>query len=645
MRTTFFGLEIARSALQTQQRALDVTGHNIANANTDGYTRQEAVIGAKNPYTVPGMNRPASPGQVGTGVQVEEIRRLRDGFIDIQVRTENKSLGYWEAKRDALQKVEVILSEPSDSGLRTVLDQFWEGWQELSKNPESLAVRSVVRQRGIAVAETFNHLDQLYRELQRDLNDNIKVKVQDINSIVKQIADINMQILPVEALGDKANDLRDKRDLLLDKLSKIVDIGVSENSLGQVNVTIGGRALVSGKTASSLLARPNAANNGYVDVVWANDKQAASITAGEIRGLLEARGYTDPDGVFTGIIPDLRNDLDIMAKTIVDETNKLHRGGYDLNGNQNNNFFKPFESGVYPPAGTSFAQALQVDEVIVGSLNTIAAGNTPPDPGPPPKPIPGDGANALKLAQLKHLQLVDLTKGQSTLLSTWKTKQYYATQSDGLTTVPYTGATNILGGGGLFNLTDFNPNAALLLKQGDKTITINITNGSGADVLTGAGVLTVNDLVAKINGEASIQNMPLTASLVEDPPASGKFYLQVKATETGTSNVITVEEKNFKGAATFGWVNANVTGTADDFYRSQLGKLGVDSQEATRMADNQKLLVEQLEGRRAALSGVSLDEEMTNMIRFQQGYNAAARVVTVMDEMLDKIINGMGVTR
>lgn len=633
MGTTFFGLEIARSALQSQQRALDVTGHNIANANTKGYTRQEALLSASNPFSVPALNRPTTPGQVGTGVQVDQIRRLRDQFIDTQVRTENKSLGYWEARRDALQKVEVILTEPSDSSLRSVMDQFWESWQELSKNPESLAARSVVQQRGIAVAETFNHIDRSYRQLQSDLNDNIKVKVQNINSIAKQIADINLQILPIEAQGDNANDLRDKRDNLLDELSKIVDIRTYENSMGQVNVTIGGRDIVTGKAVSPLLAVQNSANNGYVDIVWSDDRSSAKFTSGELQGLLESRGYTDPNtGEFVGVIPELRKDLDLMAKTLVDEINKIHKGGYDLNGNQGNNFFRPFEEGVYPNSGISFAEAMQVDAGVLNSLNVIAAGDTA---------TKGDGANALEMAQVKHKSFMDLTKGQSNLLSKWQTRQSYATQADGKTKVDYNLATNIFGAGGLFKTSDLGPNAYFEIKQGAQTLKIDLTDAGGLANLP-AGVSTVNELLDYINTEAAAAGMNLTATL---ETVSGKNYLQIKANDTGEDQSIIVSEFNFVGAATFGWGNANTTGTIDDFYRSQLGKLGVDSQEASRMVDNQELLVDQLDNKRLSLSGVSLDEEMTNMVRFQHAYNAAARVVTVMDEMLDKIINGMGASR
>jgi flagellar hook-associated protein 1 len=641
MRSTFFGLEMGRRALQAQQRALDVTGHNISNANTQGYSRQEAVLKATNPYTVPGFNKPSGPGQIGSGVDVKEIRRIRDQFIDTQVRTENKSLGYWDVKKDALQKIEVIVNEPSDSGLRSVTDKFWESWQELSKNPESVAVRSVVRQRGIAVAETFNHLDRLYRDLQYDLNETIKVKVNDVNSIARQIADINTQVLSIEGTGDKANDLRDKRDLLIDQLSKIADTTTYENNLGVVNVKIGGTDLVVNARVSELTVAQGA-GTGFNNVIWADTLIPTSLNSGELKGLLESRGYTDPaTGKFGGIIPDLRNDLDIMAKTMVEQINKIHRGGYDLNGNQDNNFFKPYVDGVYPPNGVSYASTMTLDNGIVASLNAIAAGNEPPVAG---VAVIGNGENALDIAQIKQSILMDLTKGQNNLFSIAKSSNNYATRADGITNSPYlaplSGQT-FIGVGGVFNLTDFSPNASLDIKQGANSFTINITDGAG--LLVAGLPADMDALVTRINTDALANGMNLTASIVADP--SGGFKLQILSTQSGPGNEITVQENNFKGAATLGLVNPNVTGTIDDFYRSQIGKLGVASQEADRMVDNQSLLVEQLDQRRQAMSGVSLDEEMTNMLKFQHAYNAAAKVLNAFDEMLETIINRLGAGR
>lgn len=464
MRSTFFGLEIGRKALQAQQRALDVTGHNIANANTPGFTRQQAVMATTSPFAMPAFNRPIGAGQVGTGVMVQEIRRLRDDFIDLQVRQEVNRTGEWEAKQNALQKLEVIFNEPSDSGLRTVLDQFWESWQELSKKPELEAVRSLVRERGIAVAETFNHIDRQLTDLAVDLDASIKIKVDEINNIAGQIAALNDQIVRIEVQGDRANDLRDKRDLLIDELSKIIQVTVSENQYGAVTVTIGGRALVAESTVAQIAAVPGGAF-GYVDLQWLSDGTAVSVRSGIIRGMLDVRD---------SVVPGYRTQLDAMANALVTAANAEHSAGFGLNNATGINFFDA--------AGTT-AGTIAVDANILADLDNIAAASV--------INAPGDGSNALDIARLKHQNLIG-------------------------------------------------------------------------------------------------------------------------------------------------------TATIDDYYRGMVAQLGVQSQEATRMVDNQNLLVAQLENRRQEVSGVSLDEEMTNMIKFQHAYNAAARVVTAMDEMLETIVNRLG---
>ncbi|MHB1167158.1 MAG: flagellar hook-associated protein FlgK [Carboxydocellales bacterium] len=467
MRSTFFGLEIGRTALQAQQRALDVTGHNIANANTPGYTRQDAVTSATTPYAMPGLNKPNTPGQVGTGVQVDEIRRLRDSFIDTQIRTEAKTTGFWASNQDALKKLEVIFNEPSDAGLRTVMDQFWSGLQELSKNPESKSVRAVVSQRGIALADTFNHIDRQLTELQVDTDSNIRIKISEINNSANQVAQLNNQIILIESTGDKANDLRDKRDLLVDQLSKIVNLSTTEEKNGSLTLAISGRVLVSGKNNYAIQA-VNTPPNGYAAIQWAADNTNVLIQSGTLKGLLDVRDIT---------VNNYIGYINTLAGTLATQTNAIHRNGRTLNGvgTSNIDFFEP------EPGAT--AKNISVSAAVLTSENNIAAAIQ--------DGAPGDGSNALAMAQLKH--------------------------------------SNILAGGSL-----------------------------------------------------------------------------------------------------------------DDYFRGIIGKLGVDSQEATRMVDNQGILEAELQNRRQTLSGVNLDEEMTNMIRFQHGYNAAARVVTVMDEMLDVIVNRLG---
>lgn len=535
MRTTFFGLEIVRKGLMTQQRALDVTGHNIANANTPGFSRQTAIIGTTTPYTLPGMNKPYQAGQVGTGSKVEEIRRIRDAFIDMQVRNETKELGYWQAQADVLQKLEVVINEPSDAGIRTVLDQFWESLQELSKNPESEAVRATVRQRGIAVADTFNHVNRQLRELQQDLNATVQVKVDQINSIAGQIRDLNAQIVKIEVNKlENANDLRDRRDNLLDELSKLVDINYNEDQYGAVRVSVGGKGLVMGNNVALLEAVNKGDMEGVVTVQW-KDGTPLHMNSGELLGYIKAMGYTDASGEVKGLIPDMLREIDHLANSIVTATNWVHLQGYPKEGDSGILFFhqERDENGNLLPVG---AQGMRVSDAIMTDTANIAASGE--------RNMQGDGENALALAQLKHM-------------------------------------------------------------------------------------------LAVVTDASYIKNPPAIPTVMYDPP--------------GDPDGVVLEFANFHDFYRYFLTNENEynsslipTATFDDYFRGIVGQLGINTQEAERMAMNQEMLVGQQLNRREMTSGVSLDEEMTNMIMFQHAYNAAARAISVMDEMLDVLVNRVG---
>jgi flagellar hook-associated protein 1 FlgK len=469
MISTFLGIETALRALMAQRKAMETAGHNIANANTPGFTRQRVELAAsQDPYTVPSLLRPELPGQLGTGVDILGIERVRDQFLDLQVRNNSSKLGYWEVRRDSLQKVEVIFNEPGDTGLSNVLTAFWNAWQELSKTPESLAVRSEVRQRGITLAETIQHLYGQLQQLQKDLNFNVEVTVEQINTIAQQLADLNQQIIHSVAVGDNPNDLYDRRDLLLDRLAKMVDITVSEQADGTVTVAVGGRNLVQGITVERFQAVPDPLNNDFYTVQWESDGTPVAFTSGSLAGMVWARD----EGV-AGVL----SQVDELAATLISQVNAVHQSGYGLDGSTGNDFF----------SGTGAAD-MAVAAGILNDLNTIAAADDAAK-------LPGDGANALELAQLK-------------------------------------------------------------------------------DALT-------------------------------MPPAAP-------------------------------------SGTFGDYYRSMVATTGINAEQAVRLSENVNLLVNQLENRRQAVMGVSLDEEMANIVKFTHAYQAAARALTVLDAQLDIIINRMG---
>ncbi|SJZ44278.1 flagellar hook-associated protein FlgK [Selenihalanaerobacter shriftii] len=461
MGSTFGGIELGKRALQVQKKSLDVTGHNISNANTEGYSRQEAIHSTNRPHTI---YNGTGAGQVGTGVKIDQIRRIRNKFIDGQIREESSAQGRWEMREDALEQIELVFNEPSENSLRNVMDEFWGSLQELNNNPESEAVRATVRQRALSLTDTFNHLDDQLSDYRLSVNDRIGTKVEDINSYAQRIADLNGQISRIESMNQNPNDLKDKRDLLIEKLSKITSVQTQEASNGSISVSIEGQALVWQEKSNKLNLEKDPSNNNLMQIKWSNNDSKAEFSDGEIKGLLETRDEE---------IPKYIEQLDKMAGKMVNEFNKIHENGYGLDNSTGIKFLEG-----------STAKGIDVTDAIKNDLNKIATAENPDSPG--------DGSVALKLAQL-----------------------------------------------------------------GD--------------------------------------------------------------------------EKVF----------SSKTATFANYYGSNIAKLGVDSQRAKRMVDNQEVLTRQLNKQRDSVSGVSLDEEMAKMIQYQHSYTAAAKFVSTMDEMLGVLVNGI----
>ncbi|TQR17653.1 flagellar hook-associated protein FlgK [Psychrobacillus soli] len=527
MGSTFMGLEASKRGLTTQQSALYTTGHNISNANTLGYSRQRVNMEATLGYPGTGLNAPKIPGHLGTGVQAQSVQRIRDSFVDNQYRQESNKLGYWEARSQAITQLEDVLNEPSEYGLAKSMDEFWKSLQDLSVNPENGGARSVVVQRGIAVADSFNYLSKSIAQVQANAGNEIGISLRDANSVLEQIASINEQIQAIEPNGYMPNDLYDARDILIDELSAYFPIEVKyEKSGGNALAIAEGSATVSlklkdgtsieiinGKDFKQFRSTSSAVTDGVtptgpvngISIVKVNatgaDSDPINISlsnlndSGKIKSLINSYGYEtgDTTNPVKGLYADMIAKLDKMAAAFAKEFNKIHMGdatdpnypqGSDMYGNAGAAFF------VSNNGNPISASNIYVSSDIIGDPGKLVASDSTPDPT---NPEPGNGKFALKLANMKFANLSDL-------------------------------------------------------------------------------------------GNVSAQT----------------------------------------------------------YFQGLIGQLGVDGQQATRLAFNSATLQQAVTERRASVSSVSLDEEMTNMITFQQAYNANARMITVIDETLDKIINGMG---
>lgn len=391
---------------------------------------------------------PAATGTLspGAGVRIATIERMRDAFVDTQIRRTLADLGRWEARGQVLEEVQEIFKEPSDIGLSAMMDHFWISWHELSASATDPGRRNGVQQEGVSLAAAFNLASSQLNDMKAEVDSNIISILDRVKVTAQNIAAINTEIVRGNVAGENVSDLQDHRDLLIDQLAADIDIAVVEVDDGTVNISVGGRMLVS-------------AGVGFeVDV-------NSPFTGGRIKGLLEASGE---------LIPEYMRQLDELAVSVMNEVNHIHENGRDLHGNLGGKYFEG-----------SGALDMRVADGIMADPSRIAASDA--------VNAPGNGKNALAIAQLK-------------------------------------------------------------------------------DALTMTG-----------------------------------------------------------GSATF-----------RDFYGGVATGLGLRTQEAMRSQDVYEGVLEQQEARRDSISGVSIDEEIMQLIKYQAAYSAAARLVNVIDEMLDRLINQTG---
>ena len=369
-------LDIAGQALITQQQAISVTSHNIANVNTPGYSRQQLVMSTNVPSD-------SEIGPMGNGVSADSIRRIYDRFLNSQINNECQELGRWDAQKKAVETLEMIFNETYGSGLNEAMSEFWNAWQALTNNPAGTTERQVLVTRGQFLATTFNKVDSDLTRSQQDLDRTIQGTIAEINRLAQQLADLNDKIVASETGTRTANDYRDKRDLALKELSELIDIEAFEDANGAVTVLVGnGQPLVSGTATWQLSTETNA--SGLQEVVWVDDAGGTMNINGDIFGG-KIKGWLDTRDV---VVADYMNRLDTLAQTLMTEVNNLHQSGFALDQSAGEVFFD----------GTGTAGDIEVNANIVGNIGLIAAATDP-------LTVPGDNRNAIAIANLQH-QLV-----------------------------------------------------------------------------------------------------------------------------------------------------------------------------------------------------------------------------------------------
>jgi flagellar hook-associated protein 1 len=575
MASPFFGLDIGASALHAAQQMLNTAAHNVANANTAGYSRQRVTLVESAPYTFPAFNRSGLPGQIGSGVTIQAINRIRDAFLDMQVQAQTAIGGQWDTRRQELAKVEAIFPEPSGSALGSVISRYWNAWQDVAADPSSTSARTALTEQAGSLAMALNATSTQLRMVASGIDTQVGQQVQSINDIAGQIASLNGQIQRVLVTGDSPNDLLDQRELLLEKLSAIVPVSIMTRSDGTMSVLVNGTDLVTGVVSRGMSTQLDA--SGHVNPVW-SDGSAVAPTSGKLKALLDFR---DTD------LANYLAQLDSLARGIADATNTLHQRGIDANGNAGLAFF------TYRPGNA--AGTLAVNTAIAADPRLVAAASSANSPG-------------------------DATVAQ--LIGNLRNAHSYAAGVAGTDVV---GGMDLSTNGTVRLMTiDAGPARAQTwtFSGAGNTLTLTGTDGSSQTI-------TVPDMAAGGQQVLNFDQLGITLTLAGGTTAKAGVDLVTDLTAAGHNTM--------QVASLF--AQSQTTG---DFYAGLVGRIGSASSQAQEMAANQQLVVDQLTTRVSETSGVSLDEEATDMLRFQHAYQAAARVITTMDEMLNTLINGVG---
>lgn len=323
---SFYGLEIAKTGLFLSQKAINLAGHNIANANTAGYTRQRIVSEAIDPASNISRFTMAANGRVGGGAHTQSLEQVRDAFIDKELRRECSDQGYWAKRADALDYIETMFDETDSSSLTKSLQGFIDALKEFSKNPSSTEIRTNLRQSGVMLTDAFHMFNEQLGEFQTTQNDSMAATVLSINTSLENIAAYNKSITSYELSGEMANDLRDKRNVELDKLAQFVNIEYAYDSDGYLTITSGGQELLNNTTVRQLEARPDA-TTGFYNVVFADTGDLLNYTSGELEAYRRMRDGSTADDMG---VPYLMQSLDLFAQSLAREINAVHSTGFTL---------------------------------------------------------------------------------------------------------------------------------------------------------------------------------------------------------------------------------------------------------------------------------------------------------------------------
>ena len=624
MGSTFSGIELGKRSIMANTDAITTAGHNISNANTEGYSRQRVQIKEFDPLYKPDLTRAERPGQIGPGVDVMSIERIRDTLLDKRIVAQANQESYWDTRSKYYMMLEQIYNEPYDVSIRSNMDKFWESWQELSVNPESKAARQAVVTRGETLTDSINERWTALNGVATIINGDIDATVKQVNDLTAQIAALNGEIVRSRAMGDNPNDLLDRRDLLVDKLSALIDISTDDRDPDEFMIHTGGEIIVQGSVRRGIELVPRYDDTGYNKVIWSDTQEDAFFRGGTLAALIELR---DVD------IRQEMQDLNEMTLNFADLVNDVHRNAVGANKVTGIDFFVQHSfventNGNYDRDGD-------------GVLDTSYI-------------FRFTGTNKLDLQQQVGIEGTITLSGKSGNVEI----QYYHT--DTVETV-------------IARINDSQSEVKAYLDR-DNHLVLKATASENMDnpdfvirhvedsgyflagysgLLNGTGAANAYDFNQADSVNALVQGAQFAVSPVYNPAA----YISVNSEVQKDVMSVAAGYKDASGSTAVGDGRAAVEiasirntsimvgsmRTFDDYFADSVTKVGLKGQQAETNLLSQNAIMDDLRNTRDSISGVNIDEELAEIMKFQHGYNAAAKFITVWDSLIDTVINKLGV--
>ncbi|MBQ2601413.1 MAG: flagellar hook-associated protein FlgK [Treponema sp.] len=623
MAGSFGGIEIGKRSLMTHSLQIQTAGHNISNADTEGYTRQRVNVKAFDPLYRPDLERAETAGQIGQGTEAESVKRLRDELLDTRIVAQTNIESYWETREKYYTMLEQIYNEPEEISVRGNMDKFWESWQELSIYPDQDAARQAVVSRADSLTNSIRQRNQSLTAIGNQINEDINGTVRQVNDYAKQIADLNHEIVRSKALGDDPNDLMDRRDLLVEKLGRLINVTVERKDPDEFMVHTDGQIIVQGSIARQIEAVPDVEQGGYSKLRWVDTQYDAHFSGGSLGALVELRDV------------DVRNEmqsLNTMTLNFVDLVNDVHRNAIGKNNVSGIDFFTthPFVENVngnYDRDGDGVEDTSYVFRFT--------------------------GTNALRPKEQIGLEGEIVLSGPQ-----------------GNVTVPYYATDTVDELVARINNTEgevkayLDRNSHLVLKAttandpDNPDFVIRHVEDSGMFLTGYAGVLRESGEEGAYDfNRADAVDSLAGAQFGVSPMVNPSAYIQVNDRIHSDIQSVAAAFPNVQGTADAGDARAAVeiaairntsvmigrSRTFDDYFADSVTNVGLKGEQAQNMLASQNAIMNDLTALRDSISGVNVDEELADIIKFQHGYNAAAKFITVQDELLETLINRLGI--